>query len=137
MTRMNIAQLCMVCCLAFLPATSHAQQSTAQVQSGSDGFRWIPWLNAGDQIWRTVLRIEPKLKDVIGDGSTVSVAIVDLDYSGQNEIILYFGNADECSVNGCLYLVLGNNGQYKRAFIARTFKRSGQGINIDGRYYKL
>jgi hypothetical protein len=128
-----------MCCFYLHPS----QQAAAQQQSPipgvieKNGFRWIPWLSAGDQIWRTTLRIEPKLKDVIGKGDGLYVAIADMDYSGQNDIILYFSSPDDCSADGCLYVVLANNGTTKRAYIARDFKRSGQGINIDGRYYKL
>lgn len=117
--------------------TAHAQQSAIPGVVEKDGFRWIPWLSAGDQIWRTVLRIEPKLKDVIGKGEGVYVAVTDMDYSGQNDLVLYFSSPDDCGVDGCLYVILANNGAIKRAYVARSIKRSGQGINIDGRYYKL
>lgn len=124
-----------VSCVITLPTSVSAQATQHAVEK--DGFHWIPWLSAGDQIWRATLRIEPGLKEVIGMGETVYVAIADLDYSGRNEIILRFTGADDCGVDGCLYVVLGDNGAYKRAFIAQSFKRSGQGVNIDGRYYRL
>ena len=83
------------------------------------------------------MRIEPRLKDVIGDGRSVGVAALDIGYTGRNQYILYFYGADDCGVDGCLYVVLSNDGSLKRAFIARSFDRSGEGINVDGRYYKL
>jgi hypothetical protein len=130
--------VCLVVMIMILsPTVSFSQNSQSAIVEEQDGFRWIPWLSAGDQIWRATLRIEPALKDIIGKGQEIYVAITDLDYSGQNEIIIRFIGADDCGTDGCLYLILGNNGNYKRAFIAHHFKRSGQGVNVDGRYYKL
>ncbi len=114
-------------------------QTSAHAQTGvlQDHLTWTPWLQAGDRIWGAVMRIEPKLKNVIGDGQHIAVSVADLDHDGRNDIILNFWDPDSCGADGCAYLVLSNNGRLKRSFIARDFKRQGNGVNIDGRYYPL
>lgn len=121
----------LVCGLVSQPAC--AQTASAQ----RDGFQWVSWLNAGERVWKMVMRVEPKMKDMIGTGDTVSVAVEDLDYDGQNDVILYFWGADECGADGCLYVVLSYDGKTKQAYIARQFERAGKGVKVDGRYFKL
>ena len=116
----------------FTPASSYAQSVTKE-----DGLNWVTWLSAGERVWKTVLRLEPKLKDVIGEGKTVAVAVKDIDFDGRNEVILHFWGAEDCGVDGCLYVVLSNDGRTKRGFMAHKFLQVGDGFNVDGRYYKL
>lgn len=127
--------VCLVCIGVMLSASHSAYAQ--QVESSPDGLVWVSWLNAGERIWKAVMRIEPKMKDVIGDGKTVAVAVQDLDYDGQNDMILRFWGAQDCGADGCLYVVLTYNGRTKRAFVANEFKRSGSGMSVDGRYYPL
>lgn len=105
----------------------------AQV-AARNGFRWTPWLAAGERVWKAVLRIEPKMKDVIGDGVNVDIAMSDLGFNGKEDFILSFYGPDACGVDGCLYVVLSQDGYTKLAYTARSFERSGAGINIDGRH---
>jgi hypothetical protein len=121
--------------LVFFDGIAHAQ--SLPPKSIEDNFTWTPWLSAGERVWGAVMRIEPKLKDVIGDGHQVAVAVTDLNFDRQNDIILYFWGPDQCGADGCSYVILSNNGSIKRAYTARVIKRQGFGLNVDGRYYKL
>jgi hypothetical protein len=137
--------ICLMGALFIQGASVHAQglsafdlqQTSVKAQKRADNLQWTPWLSAGEQIWKAVMRIEPRLKDVIGDGQSVSVATANVDDNPGNEIILYFGGTEGCGIDGCLYTVLETNGRYKRAFIAKMVKRIGTSLSVDGRYYQL
>lgn len=110
------------------------QMRVAEAQK--NGFRWVPWLSAGERVWKSVMRIEPKLKDIIGTGTYVDVAMMNPAIEG-SPLILSFWGPDDCGVDGCLYLILKQDGSSKLAFTARVFERSGTGVKIDGRYLNL
>lgn len=121
----------------FLCGTSLRPVFAQDDPSPKTQFNWVSWLNAGERVWKMVLRVEPNMKDMIGTGETVSVAVEDLDYDGQNDVILYFWGADECGADGCLYVVLTYDGKTKRGYMAHHFERSGKGVKVDGRYFPL